>query len=519
MDSLVTMALVGLARQEKVDLSTGTPVDPLLAALPAGESERKFLLSAGARAVYYQAGKQAQPAVSTPEPAGPEHLRACSPEAARLLTQLMSNQHLNLLLSALIRMRERGLHLPYHLLPQALNVTHKEKQAALLPVLGERGRWLSQFDPAWKWVQDALPEDENGLPPDAEAIWQEGSTARRAEILRCLRAVDPEKARSWLEAVWKQEKAETRGDFLECLEVGLSTDDEPFLEAALDDRSSSVRGLAATLLARLPGSALMQRMRQRAQSLITRKGETLAVEPPQKLPKDWQHDGFVEKPPNKVAPRSWWLIQALSVIEPAFWEVHLGAKPGELFKLLAKDRWEMQVMEGWSKAAMTYHASDWIMPLWNWWRVHYQEALEKRHLTDYTYREQLIRHMPAQMAEQTLQTMLNTYNGKPDNDCWEMLAEVRKPWSAEFACAYLQLLRKHCTLKKITAESFNPYSDPWISNLPVLASALPLSCFGEAEHLWDLPDDSRWGIQYIRQELHAYHEILHIRQQIEEEII
>ncbi len=519
MDSLVTTALVGLARQEKVDLSTGTPVDALLASLPDGEIERKFLLCAGARAIYCQAGKQAQQGPHLSEPAGPERLRPCSPGAALVLSRLLAGEQTLLLPGALARMRQRGLRLSPHLLPQALNITSKETRAFLAPVLGERGRWLSQFNPSWRWVQDFLPESEFSLPPDAETIWQEGPTARRAEILRRLRAVDPEKARAWLQEAWKQEKAETRSTLLETLEVGLSPNDEPFLEEALDDRSSGVRNMAAYLLTRLPNSALLQRMHQRAQSMIVRQEGKLVVEPPQKLEKDWLRDGIGEKPAQKISARSWWLLQVLSFIEPDFWESHLGAQPAELFKLLADDPWEMQVMEGWSKAALSYHASNWIIPLWNWWRAHYQQAVEKRLLTDYTYREQLLRQMPAPIVEQTMLTMLNAYNGKPDNDCWELLAEVPRPWSTEFARAYLQLLRQHCTVKKITAESFNPYADPWINDLPSLGLTLPTSCFDEIAHLWELPDDQRWGIQYIRNQLNECTATIHMRQQIEEEII
>ncbi len=520
MDSLVTTALVGLARQEKVDLSTGTPVDSLLAALPGGEIERKFLLSAGARAIYYQAGKQARQEPNLPETAGAEQLRACSPGAALVLSRLLAGEQTVLLPGALARMRQRGLRLPYHLLPQALNTTGKETRAALLPVLGERGRWLSQFNPSWQWAQDFLPDAGGGLPPDAETIWQEGSTGRRAEILRRLRAVEPEKARAWLEGAWKQEKAETRSIFLETLEVGLSPNDEPFLEAALDDRSSGVRTMAAYLLTCLPNSALLQRMRQRAQSMITRQGRKLVVEPPQKLPKDWLRDGIGEKPLQKISARSWWLLQVLSFIEPTFWENLLDAQPAELLKALADDPWEIQVLEGWSKAAIRYHASNWIMPLWKRWRVYYQSESEKRFLTEHMYREQLLRQMPAPVAEQTLLDMLNAKKkDKADNDCWELLAEVPRPWSPEFARAYLQLLREHCTLKKITAESFNPYADPWINDLPSLGLALPTSCFDEITNLWELPDDQRWGIQYIRTQLNECIATIHMRQQIEEEIV
>lgn len=518
MDTLVTTALVGLARQEKVNLATGTPVDALLAALPTETIERKFLLSAGARAIYYQAGYQARQGVSASEPAGAEQLRVCTPGAALVLSRLLSGEQGDLLPGALARLRQYGLRLPYHLLPQALSLSNKETQAALFPVLGERGRWLGQFNPSWSWVRHFLPEDEGNLPPDAETIWQEGAAGQRREILRRLRRRDPAQARAWLESVWKQEKAETRNDFLASLEIGLYADDEAFLEAALEDRAASVRSTAAALLARLPHSALLQRMQQRAQQMIRRREGKLVVEPPQELKKDWQHDGVLEKPPQKVAPRSWWLIQVCAIIEPTFWETHLGAPPAELFRLLANNRWEMQVMEGWTKAALNYHTASWVMPLWHWWRIHHHTALEKRHLTSYTYREQLTRQMPARAAEQVVLDMLRAGQEKGDDACWDMLAELPRPWSDEFARAYLQLLRQHCPVHKITAESFNPYADPWIHDLPSLALALPSSCFDEVTHLWDLPDDQRWGIQYIHDQLKACLATIHMRQNIEEEI-
>jgi hypothetical protein len=518
MDSLVTTALVGLARQEKVNLDTGTPVDVLLAALPGAEIERKFLLCAGAQALYYQAGRQARQGVQAPEPAGTEQLHACTPGAALLLSRLLSGEQRELLPEALARLRQHGLRLPYALLPQALHITNKETQAALLPVLGERGRWLGQFNPSWNWIQQCLPEDENHLPPDAETIWQEGPVAQRAEILRRLRTIDVQQARTWLEGVWKQEKAETRNDFLASLEVGLCADDEAFLEDALDDRAASVRSAAAAMLARLPHSALLERMRQRAQKMIRRQAGKLVVAPPQELKKDWQHDGVLEKPPQKVAPRSWWLIQVCSVIEPTFWEAHLGAPPDELFTQLAHNRWEMQIMEGWSRATMNYHTSSWITPLWHWWRIHHHLGLEKRHLTSYTYREQLLKHMPAQEAERAVLDMLQAGQDKPDDDCWDMLAELPRPWSSGFARAYLQLLRQHCPVQKITAESFNPYADPWINDLPALALALPSNCFNEVMHLWELPEDQRWGIQYIREQMKECIATMHMRQNIEKEI-
>src|SRR5579883_3448634 len=237
MHSIVTIAMAGTSRQERVAFTSGTPVDELAAALPAEEVERSFLLSAGAWAIYRQAGTRAQ-TVEAQEPAAQEVLRECSPEAALLISRLFTHEHMSLLTEALERMRQKGLRLPWCLLPQALNLTTNEVRAALAPVLGERGRWLSQFNSSWKWVNNYLHTQEESLPAEAERIWQEGTAGQRLEILRRQRAVDPVLALSWLEEVWKQEKAEMRGDMIATLSIGLSAADEPFLEKALDDRSA-----------------------------------------------------------------------------------------------------------------------------------------------------------------------------------------------------------------------------------------------------------------------------------------
>lgn len=518
MDPIVTIALVGTARQETIHLVTGTPVDALLTRLPEGEIERTLLLSAGAWAVYRQAGIQARQVEALPEPAEVEQLSECSLGAALLLSRLLSGEQAALLPEALERLSQKGAHLPYHLLPQALNTTDKETRAALFPVLGARGRWLSRFNPSWRWVQDYLPTDVSDLPADAETIWQEGSLGQRAEILRRLRAIDPDKARAWLESVWRQEKAEARCDLLEALEIGLSLSDEPFLEKALDDRAASVRAGAVALLARLPNSAFGERMRKRGENILKVVKGKLVIKPPTSIEKDWQRDGVVENPPRKLAKRAWWLIQTLASIPPTFWETYLNAQPAELLKLFAGDTWEVQVVEGLSKAAISYEASDWVMPLWTWWYEHYQAVVEKKELSDYTLREELLKRMPGPIAEQTILALINGREGELPIDWWELLPELPRPWSVEFARTYLRLFYKYCTVQRVEAENFNPYSDPWFDSLPPLALALPAACFAEALRPLELPESAKWQVQYARQRLQEFAETIDIRQKIQEEI-
>src|SRR5690348_14645934 len=153
----VTTALVGTSRQEQVDVSTGAPVDSLLAELPAGEIERRLLLQAGAWATYRQAGEMAPRIDEIPTPAPDETLPVCSQSIARLLRSMLLGEHEDLLPTALHYLREAGLRLPHELLPQALSVRTAALQTVVFPVLGERGTWLSQFNPAWSWVKNFLP--------------------------------------------------------------------------------------------------------------------------------------------------------------------------------------------------------------------------------------------------------------------------------------------------------------------------------------------------------------------------
>src|SRR5947209_2931311 len=120
MDSIVKVALVGTARQENIEIATGTPVDELIASLPTGDVERKLLLSAGAWAVYTQAGRIPETIPALPEPALAETLRPCPASIAPQLYRLFLGEYGSLLPEVLQRLRQAGMHIPHALLPSAL---------------------------------------------------------------------------------------------------------------------------------------------------------------------------------------------------------------------------------------------------------------------------------------------------------------------------------------------------------------------------------------------------------------
>lgn len=202
MNTLVASAIVGTGQTGNNKLVTDTPIDALATQLPTDNTERSLLLTAGAWAVYRQAGYCAELAPTIPQLAPAEVLASCSAKAALLLANLLQGEHREVLPEVLERLQQAHLRLPHELLPQALayGTYNKEIRTALVPVLSERGRWLSQFNQEWKWVNQLLLEAEKSLPANAETIWQEGTLEQRCMVLRNLREIDPAKARDWLAA-------------------------------------------------------------------------------------------------------------------------------------------------------------------------------------------------------------------------------------------------------------------------------------------------------------------------------
>ena len=129
------------------------------------------------------------------------------------------------------------------MLPELLSLSDPAIRRRLLPVLGERGRWLSRFREDWHWAgaRDTIAVAARLDPARPEASLEEGTSGERQEALRRLRHADPTLARQWLADGIEGEKAETRAAILETMTVELSADDEVFLESRLDDRSENVR--------------------------------------------------------------------------------------------------------------------------------------------------------------------------------------------------------------------------------------------------------------------------------------
>lgn len=508
MDTIVTMAIVGTGQLGSKGITTGTPVDTLATHIADDDAERKLLLTAGAWSLYRQAGRQSKPAPEVPRPAAQESLPVCSQAATNLLDALLRKEHDEVLPEALERLKQIGQRLPFELLPQALayGAQTKEIRAKLIPVIGERGRWLGQLNPNWSWVTQFLVSDT--LPDNAEAIWQEGTIGQRGELLQQLRAVEPAKARDWLNAVWKQEKAEARNKFLAAFKVGLSAEDEDFLEKALDDRSESVRTTAAELLARIPTSALAQRMLARADAILVYADGSFKLKEPKEIDKTWQRDGIAVDS-KKGKDKSWYQVQVLSLIPPTHWEERFAVTPAMLIEAAKAHKKKNDILLCWSYATVLHQTTSWALPLWQWLCEHRDRgAVREMYASD--IHEALARFIPQSEVERYL------LQYPADSEEWQIaLPTMTGAWSQTFAEYYLQSLKNAVAALAGNLKAVNQ----WSTTLTYAALALPPTCFEAAMGPLELPEGSGWQIHYWRHELDTFTELVRTRKRILEEIL
>ena len=254
--TLINTALLGTGKQPwRPDASTPAALQTAWAALADDDSERRHYRYAALAFAYSYGGQTPAQSVDgwqavPPAPAAEETL---PPEAAAILADWFAQKRRHLLRYAVARLEERGLVLPTALLPEAAR--HSQNHPADIPetLLGARGRWLF----AAAGIRPR--KDEDGADyAEHEEDWQLLPFAARKAHLARLRRDDPDAAREQLAAIWGSAPANHRQDYIEILGANLTDADQPFLTAALKDRSKAVKESAHRLLMRLPDSAPVQ---------------------------------------------------------------------------------------------------------------------------------------------------------------------------------------------------------------------------------------------------------------------
>lgn len=296
---------------------------------------------------------------------------ACTDTDARLqalMATTLQDVESPLLTLLLARLEQGGHRLPPALLVAALELGRQSVALRrwLLPVLGERGRWLAGLNPAWRYASGV---EETASP---EQVWQEGSIDQRVALLQRERDSDPAPARERLQASLKELPAKERLPLVQALGTGLGMDDEPLLAQLLaSDRSKEVREAAARLLSRLPGSSHSQRISGWMRDCLHQDGKgRWTLEPLEEGPPEWEQHGISLKPTSGGA-KAWQLQQLVALTPLSFWPQTLGMAPLELVRWANRTDWKADLHQGWLTALQQDPDPQWLdaLPLLSrrWW--------------------------------------------------------------------------------------------------------------------------------------------------------
>lgn len=517
MDTLVKQALVGTAKQASIKLEEEHDVMQILSPLPVGDIEGRLLMMAGACSLYEQAGRRADSDVAELSIA-PKSGRAIRSFAlANMLTAALNAPRNELLIGFLAAIKKSQLELPYELLPQALNVTDPLVRQHLLPILGERGRWLSQFNSRWEWVTQGISAISSLDRTALRRAWDEGKLAERALALSVIRRSDSAEGRHWLEEVLPNEKADVRVALVEQLQHGLSGDDEELLENLLDDRSEQVKQLAASLLCQLPASAFVKRMQDRAQTMMLMARSKLSAHPPEELPKDWVRDGISAKVPAGRGKRAFWLEEVLASVPLNFWTSHFKTDPVGLLEAVRGEDLADDVIAAWTRAIGSYQVDNaerlmWTHALWNYWLDRWNRE-KKKDARLLGWLSILLKLFSATTAEQQVLSFLTP--GRLDAlGLVQLLGVLPEPWSKTFGEQYLKLARQ------VVATGVIDQAYEWGKTLEIAGHAMPPSLFGQALEPWDheRSGEKSWTAKALAQEVEQFCEIIKFRQLFQEEL-
>lgn len=434
------------------------------------------------------------------------NVQACAAEsslqmperAAGLLKRILMGEFEALLPEFLQMTAAGGLVAPPETLPSLLGMSRSELHPLILPVIGRRGRWLAEQNPAWAYALERETQD----------AWELGTLFERAAALERIRASEPGRARQWVQAGWEQDAPEHRAAFIATFEIGLSMEDEPILEACLDDKRKEVREAAKRLLLRLEHSRFVQRIWARAKPLFRLKskflgGDKLEVGLPEDLDQQAKRDG-IGGPAlrKKMGEKANALAQMVSNIPPALWSREFGKPPEKLISVAVDCEWKEPVLLGWQLAAQRTRDRDWAEGIVIFWAT----QAEGQQILDLESINESILLMRQEKVEALVNaTIMPPFSELDDKSLLiPLLVNYRHPWTDRMARVVV-----HCAQRQSGKYGYN-----LPAALPAFALYIPPELAVEFAAGWDEEPKGAW-----RENINKFLMILNFRNEIRQSLI
>ena len=370
---ILTSAILGTERHPLNLPESQGELSHILGKLDTSDAQYHLLSTNALVGTYTRAGKQLGHMPQIVDiPASKDTTERCSTTAGLLLQSMLSGQNKEIIPEWFSLANTHSKRIAEEYLPEALQYMEKNPDLieVALPTIGNRGRWLAMRIPGLNKCIDAIKVD--ALSGDeTEQFWQTEKLYARNLLLQKIRKENPANGLALISSTWKEDKAKERKTFLSTLITGLSVEDEPFLENALDDRSGEVRQTAIDLLSLLPQSRLVQRQITRVQPYIQwqpgnllRKAK-LEFSFPEEITQEMERDGVirVNRFIRAFGEKGNILLHILRGIPPTYWNTRLQKNPQELLEIVQTSDLKDLILESWNAATSLSHDSEWAKTL------------------------------------------------------------------------------------------------------------------------------------------------------------
>jgi Family of unknown function (DUF5691) len=262
---LINTALLGTEKMPLQAENLPQAVQDYTQKKPADSPETAFLRAATLVMAYRTAGENPENYITpeygiAPDAANNMVKTVCPDALLQYIKRERDAMEAVLFAMVLEKMSAKNWILPPAAVINALNIgteksLHTHLRTKIVEIVGERGRWLAQYNDEWAFV--LKPENDYEL-------WTEGSPEDRLRIFKKTRNDNPIQAVEMLVAAWSSLAAKERKTFLEAMRSNFGDYDEAFLEMVYEDTmkqkenekgiKSEIKTLVVNLLIAIPNS-------------------------------------------------------------------------------------------------------------------------------------------------------------------------------------------------------------------------------------------------------------------------
>jgi len=285
----------------------------------------------------------------------------CNAKALQVLSDILQEQSYSLLEFWLQHCyKQQQIVLP-EMIPTLFGIAANKKNLSIIisQCCGERGLWLSGFNPEWNFY--TLENDDDA--------WQNGTAEQRKKVIKKLHQADPAKAREWLQQTWSSENANAKAELMKQLATSVTEDDVAWLESLQEEKSQKIKDVVLTLLKQIPASSIVTSYRGIVEKSITLKKEKAFLGMINKTALHIQLPGIhenifktgIEKLSNtkEFTDEEFVIFQLMQFNPPENYETHFNSSPEQVISYFQKEKATQKFLGAIVDSIITFKNNKW----------------------------------------------------------------------------------------------------------------------------------------------------------------